>query len=157
MDMLDDDLLAFWRKLNEHKVRYIMIGGFAVNMHGYARATKDADLWLEDSIESRLGLRKTFAALGYGDFASVEEMVFVPGWTTFYVGGIELDIMTRVKGLDEIGFKECFEFASIADLDGIKVPFLHINHLMQAKEASGRPQDLLDLEKLRTILDLRNK
>lgn len=82
MDILDEDLLAFWKKLNEHNVRYIMIGGFAVNMHGYARATKDADLWLEDSPESRMGLRKTFAALGYGDFASVEEMVFVPGWTT---------------------------------------------------------------------------
>ena len=82
MDILDEDLLAFWKRLNEHNVRYIMIGGFAVNMHGYARATKDADLWLEDSPESRMGLRKTFAALGYGDFASVEEMVFVPGWTT---------------------------------------------------------------------------
>ena len=73
------------------------------------------------------------------------------------MGGIELDIMTKVKGLDEIGFNKCFEFASIADLDGINVPFLHVNHLMQAKEASGRPQDLLDLEKLRSILNLRNK
>lgn len=132
-----------------------MIGGFAVNMHGYARSTKDADLWLEDNMESRLGLRKTFAELGYGDFSGIEEMVFVPGWTTFYVGGIEIDIMTRVKGLDEIGFKACFEYASIADLDGVMVPFLHINHLILAKEAAGRPRYIADVEKLKAILDLK--
>ncbi|MCU0405098.1 MAG: hypothetical protein MUE99_11180 [Chitinophagaceae bacterium] len=152
MDILEDDLLAFWKKLNENNVRYIMIGGFAVNMHGYSRTTKDADLWLEDTTESRIGLRKAFADLGYGDFASIEEMVFVPGWTTFYIGGIEIDIMTRVKGLDEIGFNECYQFASLADLNGIIVPFLHINHLIKSKEAVGRPQDIADIEQLKAIL-----
>lgn len=155
MDILEGDLLAFWKKLNEYNVRYIMIGGFAVNMHGYSRTTKDADLWLEDNFESRRGLRKAFAELGNGDFASIEEMVFVPGWTTFFVGGIELDIMTKVKGLNEIGFDECYQYASIADLDGIMVPFLHINHLIQAKEAAGRPRDLADIEQLKAIINLK--
>jgi predicted nucleotidyltransferase len=155
MDILETDLLAFWKKLNDYNVRYIMIGGFAVNMHGYSRTTKDADLWLEDNVESRRGLRKAFAELGFGDFASIEEMVFVPGWTTFYVGGIEIDIMTKVKGLNEIGFNECFKYASMADLDGVMVPFLHINHLIQAKEAAGRPQDIADIEKLKAIIDLK--
>jgi hypothetical protein len=82
-------------------------------------------------------------------------MVFVPGWTTFYVGGIEIDIMTKVKGLNEIGFNECFKYASMADLDGVMVPFLHINHLIQAKEAAGRPQDIADIEKLKAIIDLK--
>jgi predicted nucleotidyltransferase len=68
MDILETDLLAFWKKLNDYNVRYIMIGGFAVNMHGYSRTTKDADLWLEDNVESRRGLRKAFAELGFGDF-----------------------------------------------------------------------------------------
>jgi hypothetical protein len=44
MDVLDQELLAFWQKLNENNVRYIMVGGFAVNMHGHFRTTKDAEL-----------------------------------------------------------------------------------------------------------------
>jgi hypothetical protein len=46
MDILESDLMDFWRELNKNQVKYIMIGGFAVNMQGYSRATKDVD-WYE--------------------------------------------------------------------------------------------------------------
>lgn len=62
-------------------------------------------------------------------------MQFVPGWTNFYIGsGIELDIMTNMKGLENIPFSECLDMASIADFEGIKVPFLHISHLIENKK-----------------------
>lgn len=92
--------------------------------------------------------------LGYGDFESLENLIFVSGWTTFYIGGVELDIMTKVKGLDEIGFDNCQALASIANLEGILVPFLHINHLIKAEEASARIQDLADIDKLKKIYNL---
>src|ERR1700712_3153637 len=99
MDILDDELLKFWRTLNQNNVRYIMVGGFATRFHGFNRATDDLDLWLEDTVANRKNLRLAFEGAGYGDYAALETMQFVPGWSCFYIeGGIELDVMTEMKG-----------------------------------------------------------
>jgi len=157
MDVMDEGLLEFWKVLNKHKVLYIMVGGFAVNMHGYSRATDDSDLWLKDDLGNRQNLRQAFKELGYGDFLSLETMQFIPGWTQFNIaGGIPLDIMTSMKGLENQTFDDCYKNAVKADLDGIIVPFLHINDLIANKKAVFRPKDqfdLLELERIRKILE----
>jgi hypothetical protein len=156
MDVLDDELLQFWKSLNENNVKYIMVGGFATRFHGFNRNTDDLDLWLEDSKQNRINLRKAFKGLGYGDFSSLETIEFVPGWTNFYVGGgIELDIMTSMKGLENLSFDECLQMASVADLEGIKVPFLHINHLIDNKKIVNRPKDQIDVIELEKIKKIR--
>jgi hypothetical protein len=161
MDMMDEGLLEFWRVLNRHDVEYIMVGGFAVNMNGYIRATKDSDIWINDTLENRRNFRNAYAELGYGDFASFETMDFVPGWTQFYIsGGLILNIMTSMKGLEDKTFEECLSRARIADLEGVLVPFLHINDLLTNKKAVGRPKDQLDvleLEKIKKYLDEKAK
>ena len=152
MDVYNDNLLLFWQSLNNNQVQYIMVGGFAVNMHGYLRATKDADMWIKDSVENRQNLRKAFKDLNYGDYESLETMQFVPGWSEFYVGdGIVLDIMTSMKGLEDFSFEDCLQKASVADLGGILVPFLHINQLLANKKAVFRPKDQLDVLELEKI------
>jgi hypothetical protein len=106
-------------------------------------------LWLENSITNRKQLRAAFNALGYGDHPFLETMEFVAGWTSFYIGGgIELDIMTSMKGLEDLTFEECLEKASTADLDGTKIPFLHINQLIINKKAVNRPKDQVDIIEL---------
>lgn len=158
MDVYNDSLLLFWESLNKNQVAYIMVGGFAVNMHGYMRATKDADMWIKDSLENRQNLRKAFVELGYGDYESLETMQFVPGWSEFYIGdGIVLDIMTGMKGLEEYSFDDSLQKASIADLNGILVPFLHLNHLLANKKAVSRPKDQLDVIELEKIKEERRK
>jgi predicted nucleotidyltransferase len=161
MDVEDDDLLAFWRVLNANAVRYIMVGGFAVRFNGYNRNTEDVDMWLEDKIENRQRLRKSFAELGYGDYESLETMPFIPGWTNFYISfGVELDIMTSMKGLETESFDDCLKKAKVANLDGIPVPFLHINDLLLNKKAVARPKDQLDvieLEKIKKYLEEKEK
>lgn len=158
MDTLNEDLLNFWRVLNQHQVRYIMVGGFAVRFNGYNRSTDDIDLWLEDTLVNRQRLRKAFSDLKYGDYPSLETMVFVPGWTNFYISfGIELDIMTSMKGLENQSFEECLQKAKLADLEGIKVPFLHINDLLANKRAVARSRDLIDVEELEKIQKLEEK
>ena len=158
MDILDDELVRFWKTLNENGVRYIMVGGFATRFHGFNRSTDDLDMWLEDTTENRKHLRKAFSDLGYGDFGSLETMQFVPGWTNFYIsGGIELDIMTGMKGLEHVPFGESLEMASIADLEGIKVPFLHINHLIANKKIVNRPKDQVDVIELEKIRKTREE
>lgn len=154
MDILDEELINFWRILNANSVRYIMIGGLATRFHGYNRTTDDLDIWIEDTLINRQNLRKAFAQLNYGDFQSLETMQFVPGWTTFYAAGVELDIMTEMKGLEEESFETCYNMALIGNLDGVTIPFLHINHLIANKKAVNRPKDQMDviyLEKIREI------
>lgn len=157
MDIMDEGLLSFWQVLNKHNVAYIMVGGFAVNMNGFIRATKDSDVWLKDTIANRKNFRNAYAEAGYGDFASFETMEFTPGWTQYYIAdGIILDIMTSMKGLENKSFDECLKQAAVADFEGVKVPFLHINDLLTNKKAVGRPKDQLDvieLEKIKKYLD----
>ena len=160
MDVLDEDLLKFWSKLNENKVRYIMVGGLATRFHGYNRSTDDLDMWLEDTLDNRKNLRKAFQELQYGDYPALETMKFVPGWTTFYAAGIELDIMTSMKGLENVTFEECYQLSSLANLEGVTVRFLHINHLIENKKVVNRPKDQVDviyLEKIKRLLKDQNK
>jgi predicted nucleotidyltransferase len=153
MDISDDELLKFWRSLFDNKVRYIMVGGFATRFHGFNRNTDDLDVWLEDTLQN---LRQAFIALNYCDFPSIETMEFLPGWTGFYVGNaIELDIMTKMKGLEDHTFAECLDIASTADFDGVLVPFLHINQLIANKKAVNRPKDQIDVLELEKIKKIR--
>jgi hypothetical protein len=156
MDVLDEALIKFWQALNENKVRYIMVGGFAIRFHGFNRNTDDLDMWLEDTPDNRKRLRTAFQQLGYGDFSSFETMQFVPGFSSIrIVGGIELDIMSKMKGLEQYSFDECLQVASIADLSGVQIPFLHINHLIQNKKVVNRPKDQVDVIELEKIRSLR--
>lgn len=156
MDILDDELLNFWRVLNRNNVRYIMVGGFATRFHGFNRATDDLDIWLDDTVKNRKNLRKSFSELNYGDFPSLETMEFIPGWTTFYISDIiELDIMTKMKGLEDYTFDQCLDLASVAELEGISVPFLHINQLIANKKAVDRPKDQVDIIELEKIKKIR--
>ena len=134
-----------------------MVGGIATNLHGYQRATDDADIWIEDTTANRKNLRVSFKEYGMGDFDMMERMQFVPGWTYFNLNnGLRLDVMIGVKGLEGFGFNECFKYATIGNIEGVKVPFLHINHLIASKLAANRPKDQLDviyLEKIKKLKD----
>ncbi len=155
MDVLDEEFIRFWRILNANNVRYLMVGGIAIRFHGYNRTTDDVDIWIDDTLSNRQNLRKAFIELGYGDYASIETMQFIPGWTSFFVAGIELDIMTEMKGIENEPFEACFEKASVVNIAGVKIPFLHINHLIANKKAVNRPKDQLDLIQLEKIKKIR--
>lgn len=157
MDVLEEELIRFWRMLNAHGVKYIMVGGLATRFHGYNRATDDLDIWIEDNLQNRQNLRKAFADLQYGDYESIETMQFVHGWTSFYAAGVELDIMTEMKGIEDLTFQTCLEMASVFDLAGVMVPFLHINHLIANKKAVNRPKDQLDVVQLEKIKKIREQ
>lgn len=155
MDVMDEDLLNFWRTLNDNKVRYMMVGGLATRFHGYNRTTDDLDMWLEDTIENRRNMRKAFKALNYGDYPSIETMQFVPGWTSFHAAGIVLDIMTEMKGLDELSFDDCYRDAVFTEIEGVTVPFINIDHLIRNKKTVNRTKDQLDVEYLEKIKKLK--
>jgi hypothetical protein len=153
MDVLDEDILSLWRSLEAHTVKYIMVGGFATNLHGFSRITADLDIWIKDTPENRRSFRNALNDAGYGDMDELETVDFVPGWSSIYLSsGLQLDIMTYLQGFPEERFDECFAIAPIAEIHEVRVRFLHFNHLLEAKKASARPKDMIDiaeLEKLR--------
>jgi hypothetical protein len=152
MDILDDELLNFWKTLNNCKVQYIMVGGFATNMHGFSRMTADLDIWIKDNSSNRISFRNALNQCDLGDYPEIEKMKFIAGFTSFHFNnGFELDVMTDLKGFTKMEFDSCYQMASIADIEGISVPFLHINHLIKEKESTARPKDLIDLEELKKI------
>lgn len=158
MDLFDEEILKFWTALQQYKVKYIMIGGYAANLHGYQRFTGDLDIWVQDSKDNRLNLRKAFVAVGMGDYPMIENMQFIPGWTDFQLNnGLRLDILVEMKGLEGYSFDECLEMASIADIDNTLIPFLHINHLIANKKATNRPKDINDVIALEKIIKLRKE
>ena len=157
MDVYDEDLIDFWKSLIKCDVKYLMVGGFAVNMHGFSRTTKDVDIWIKDDKENRRNLGKAMEIFGYGEI-SWEELQFIPGWVDFYIGtGIILDILIDMKGLEGFTFDECLQMASIAEIDDVKIPFLHINHLIANKKAVNRPKDQIDVIELEKIKLLRKE
>lgn len=113
MDVYDESFLTMWRLFSKNKVRYVMVGGFATNLHGYQRYTGDIDIFIDDTIANRQHLRKAFKELGMGDIESMETMQFVPGWVDFVLNnGVRLDVMTALKGVD-ISFDECLQMAPV--------------------------------------------
>jgi len=133
-----------------------MVGGYATNLHGYQRFTGDLDIWIDDTIENRRCLRNAFFLCDMGDYPMLERMQFVPGWTDFQLNnGMRLDILIDMKGLEGYTFEECLAMASVADIDEIDIPFLHINQLIDNKKAVNRPKDQIDVLALEQIRKLR--
>ena len=158
MDIFDEEILKFWTALQNCNVKYIMVGGYAANLHGYQRYTGDLDIWLEDNPENRHRLREAFVLCGMNDYPALEKMQFVPGWTDFHLmNGLRLDILVSMKGLEGYTFDECLSMAAVADIDGVQVPFLHINQLIANKKAVNRPKDQLDIIELKRIKELLEK
>jgi hypothetical protein len=157
MDLYADVFINLWKSLNENNVRYIMVGGFATNLHGYHRYTEDVDLYLDDTFENRKKLRQAFKDLGLGDFEPIERIQFIPGWVDFQLeNGVRMDIMTSMKGVS-LSFDECLQIAPVAEIEGVNVPFLHINQLIDNKKAVNRPKDQSDVVELEKIRDLSGK
>ena len=158
MDIFDEEILKFWKALQDNGVQYIMVGGYATNLHGFQRYTGDMDIWIFDSLSNRNNLRKAFNELEMGDYYMMEQIQFVPGWTDFMLNnGLKLDIMVTMKGLEQYSFEECLSVANIADIDDVQVPFLHINQLIANKKAVNRPKDQIDVIELEKIKQLRKE
>lgn len=146
------EIVNIWQKLKENNVRYLTIGGLAVNIYGYTRNTCDVDLLIDDTIENRKNLRKAFAAIGIGDFIEIETMQFVPGFTDFTISyDLRLDIMTSIKGLENENFNTLLENATIIFLKETPVYFIDYDSLIIAKKATNRLKDQLDIEELEKI------
>jgi hypothetical protein len=149
------DFLDMFRVLIAHKVRFIIVGGYAVAHAGFVRSTKDIDLWVEPSEDNahRLigALREYGAPL---NTHGVSAQTFTQEGEGYQLGvePVRIDVLTFCSGL---AFGPAFERAErvcYGDIEGI--PVLHLLDLRASKLALGRPQDLADVARLDALHSL---
>ena len=141
---LPPDFKEFLKLLNSSRVEYLVIGGYAVNYHGFPRATADLDVWI--SIDPKNAQRVAQVLREFG-FAQAEAETFLEPRKVVRMGvpQVRLEILTSVSGVE---FADCYTRRVEADIDGIMVNFIHLDDLKRNKQACGRLKDRLDLEQL---------
>lgn len=140
--MLSKDFKEFIALLNKNEVQYLIVGGYAVAIHGYPRYTKDLDIWIALSPENADKILKVLDDFGFGglnltaeDFTQPNQIIqlgFPPN---------RIDIITSLTGVD---FNNCYGTKLAVDFDGVKILIIDRINLKKNKLATGRPQDLAD-------------
>jgi len=147
-NIFNDDFRDFIKVLNDTDVDYVLVGGYAVILHGYRRTTGDLDIWVNTTKENYLKLRK--ALLNFGlPTTDLSEQNFLDNDAieifTYGIAPVSIDIMKKVKGLN---FEEVYSSSQLFIDQDLTVRFISYQQLVKAKKAAGRYKDLDDLEKL---------
>jgi len=144
--MLNPDFKEFIELLNENKVKYLVIGGYAVAIHGHPRYTKDIDIWVEMTPENAANMLKALDQFGFASLNLQAEDFLTPD-QVIQLGypPSRIDLITTPDGVD---FSTCYTNRLTVEIDGIAVDFIDLENLKRNKSASGRLQDLADLENL---------
>ena len=143
---LPDDFKDFLKLCTQKRVKYLLIGGYAVHYHGYPRSTGDMDIWIELSPSNAAKVVKAFHAFGYRA-PDMHEELFLEKGAIVRMGNppLRLEIVNEISG---VTFARCYAARKRAIIDGIRVNLINLQHLKKNKKAAGRPKDLNDLEHL---------
>jgi predicted nucleotidyltransferase len=143
---INSDFRDLLQNLNAARVRYLVVGGYAVMAHTEPRYTKDLDLWID---ADEANVERLFAALtAFGapmkDYSTSD---FTEPETFFQIGmdPVRVDILTSVRGLE---FGPAWDRRMEVDFGGVVAPVLSRQDLIAAKVASGRPPDRRDARRL---------
>lgn len=144
--LLPDDFREFLKLLTAHRVKYLLVGGYAVAYHGYVRSTADLDIWVEQSPENAAAMVGCLTEFGFQvdqlkpDLFLVDDRVIRMGLPPF-----RIEVLTSISG---VHFKDAWASRIMDSWDGVEVAILDLTWLKVNKAAAGRHQDLDDLEHL---------
>lgn len=145
----EKDFVEFLKFFNKNKVRYCVVGAFAVGLYGYPRYTKDIDVLVEPSAENAKKIIRALREFGFSspdltekDFAQ-ENKIIQLGYEP-----VRIDVITSIEGFD---FTQIWRHKTKANFGGEKVFFIGKKELMKTKKKAARPQDKVDLKKLEKI------
>ena len=144
--MLSPDFKEFIALLNKNDVRYLVVGGYAVAAHGHPRYTKDLDVWVDVSPGNADRILRALDQFGFGALA-VEKEDFLSEGQVIQLGypPNRIDLITAATGLR---FEDCYRAKVQVAIDGEPIDFIDLENLKKNKHATGRFQDLADLENL---------
>lgn len=158
------DFIGLFAMLAAARVRFVLVGGLALVLHGLDRLTADVDLVIDLSAESARAAVQALTAAGYRPLAPVDPIALADPeqrreWQTvrnMQVFSFWDSSNTRptvdVMLSPEVPFEELWAAASVMNIAGHEVHVASVEHLIRMKAAAGRPQDLTDIERLRAKL-----
>ncbi len=145
---LPEDLRQLLLAFNAHGVEYLIVGGWAVGFYAEPRLTKDIDLFVRSNRQNSEAVFKALAEFGAplagvtpADFRDQPTSVFQIGFAP-----ARADILQSIDGVD---FEEAWQKRVQFTLDGVSIYVIGSEHLIRNKQASGRLQDLADVEAIR--------
>lgn len=147
-NIFNNDFRDFIMALNHSKVEYLLVGGYAVIIHGYRRTTGDLDIWVNPTPENYQSLLKACHEFGLPILDMTEENFLRNDNLDVFTFGrspVSIDIMKSVKGCN---FAASYKLSKEYLEDELSVRYIHLSTLLEAKRASGRFKDLDDIEKL---------
>lgn len=145
--MLSQDFKEFVELLNKKEVEYLIVGGYAVGIHGYPRYTGDLDIWINATRQNARKMVAVLTEFGFDSFGLTEEdftklgNVIQMGYPPF-----RIDILTTIDG---VRFKDCYKNKIVVLHDEITLDVIGIEDLRRNKKVSGRLKDIDDLENLK--------
>lgn len=134
------DLIALCRALNEAQAQYLVIGGFAINYHGYIRATEDIDLLVASDLENQRRTKQALEILPDQAIRELGDEDFRDYIVVRVADEILVDIMTLACGVD---FEEARAGIEWANLEGVMIPFATPELLLRLKQ-TVRESDVSD-------------
>ena len=141
------DYLDLLQCLNDNKVKYLIIGGYAVIQYAEPRYTKDLDLWIEASMPNAKKILKALTSFGAPvDNLTIEELAKPGLLFVFGVPPLRVDILNKASGCT---FESAWSSRNKIQLDGISANFISKENLIKLKKKANRPQDLADIESLK--------
>ena len=149
--LLRNDIQARPQEILKHALRYLLIGGYAVNYYGYPRATGDIDVWIALDVDNATRMVAVLREFGFGT-PEVSAELFLQEGRIVRMGNtpLRIEILTEISG---VSFDACYRHRVETTIDGIDVTVIAIGDLKQNKRASGRHKDLEDLKRLSRVAE----
>ncbi|MGA2693666.1 MAG: nucleotidyltransferase [Opitutaceae bacterium] len=153
--MLNKHFQDFLGLLEKHHVEYVIVGGYAVGVHGFPRYTGDMDVFVAISAENAGRLVDVFNEFGFTSLG-LKPSDFLEPDTVVEVGREPMKIQV-LTGIDGVSFEKCRSDRMVVNLSGLQVPFIGFESLLANKAASPRSKDRIDLEELTRLRGLQKQ
>jgi len=143
---LNKDFVEFLNLLNKHKVDYMVVGGYALALHGKPRQTGDLDIWIDNAQANAVKMVKVIDEFGFSSLG-IKEEVFLKENSIVQLGypPVRIDILNAIDG---VKFKEALSHRLAEKIDGVVIPFISKDDFIKNKKAAGRSQDLADIKEI---------
>ncbi len=145
--MLNEDYKEMLQILLNNKVKFLIVGAYAMGAQGYPRATGDFDIWVEPSPENSKNVYNSLAEFG-APLEQINTGTFIEKGIIFQIGVVprRVDILTFIDG---VKFDKAYKDKENIEIEGIIIPFLSKKNIIKNKEATGREKDKLDVKYLK--------
>jgi predicted nucleotidyltransferase len=144
--MFSQDFKEFVALLIKNKVEYLIVGGYAVGIHGHPRYTGDLDIWLNPTAENANKILNCVNEFGFSSF-NLTVNDFLKSGNVIQLGypPLRIDLLSQIDG---VTFEVCFENRKEVQIEDLTVNFIGYSDLLKNKKVSGRPRDIDDIENL---------